>query len=81
MRWTDVDAEGVWTIETAPREKANGGVLELPDGATIEDALAALGLAVDRMHVTTVKGKIERDRGRTLSDGDELTILPPVGGG
>lgn len=30
MRWTDVSADGVWTIPTAPREKGNAGTLQLP---------------------------------------------------
>jgi integrase len=30
MRWSDVAADGTWTIPTAPREKSNAGVLRLP---------------------------------------------------
>jgi integrase len=30
MRWTDVSADGTWTIPTAPREKRNAGTLQLP---------------------------------------------------
>jgi len=30
MRWSDIDAEGIWTIPTAPREKGTPGSLRLP---------------------------------------------------
>jgi integrase len=33
MRWSDIDADGVWTIPTAPREKGNPGKLPLPQAA------------------------------------------------
>ena len=58
-----------------------GSVLEIADGATIGDALHALGLAPQATHVVTVNGQVERDRGRVLAPDDELTIIPPVGGG
>ncbi len=58
-----------------------GGTLEVADGATIEDVLIALGVAPNVVQVFTVNGQFERDRGRVLADGDELTVIPPVGGG
>jgi integrase len=40
MRWCDIDADGVWTVPTAPREKGNIGMVRLPPGArTILDGL------------------------------------------
>jgi integrase len=30
LRWQDVDASGIWDIPTAPREKSNAGLLQLP---------------------------------------------------
>jgi integrase len=30
MRWSDIDANGVWTIRTSVREKGNAGSLQLP---------------------------------------------------
>ena len=64
------------------KDKATAGdVLNLPSGATIEDALRALEIAVDSVQVFTVNGTLERDRARVLDDNDELTVLPPVGGG
>ncbi len=58
-----------------------GGKLTLPEGATIEEALQALDIPVDSVQVFTVNGQLERDRARALSPQDELSILPPVGGG
>jgi len=57
------------------------GRLELPDSATIKDALLALEIPLDSVQVFTVNGKLVRDKNHTLNDGDDLTILPPVGGG
>jgi sulfur carrier protein ThiS len=58
-----------------------GGKLTLPDGATIEDALHALQIPVDSVQVFTVNGQLMHDRTRALAAHDELSILPPVGGG
>jgi sulfur carrier protein ThiS len=58
-----------------------GGALEIADGATIEHALHALGLVPQTAHAVTVNGRLERDRRRALAPDDELTIVPPVGGG
>ncbi len=57
------------------------GQLELEDGATIEDVLRALEVPVESVQVFTVNGSLERNRGRLLSDGDELSVLPPAVGG
>ena len=59
----------------------DGGSLELPDGGTIRHALEALQIDADSVHVFQVNGQLERDKGRELADDDELTVLPPVGGG
>jgi sulfur carrier protein ThiS len=58
-----------------------GGVLELSEGATIADALAAMELSATPGTVYTVGGNLERDTARVMSAGEELTVLPPVGGG
>ena len=57
------------------------GQLDLEDGATIEDVLHALDVPVESVQIFTVNGSLERDRGRVLSDGDELSVLPPAVGG
>ncbi len=57
------------------------GQLEIAAGATIEDVLRAVDVPVESVQVFTVNGSLERDRGRVLSDGDDLSVLPPAGGG
>lgn len=57
------------------------GVLELPDGTTIEQVLELLQIPSQAVNVFTVNGSLERDKERSLASGDELTLLPPVGGG
>jgi molybdopterin converting factor small subunit len=58
-----------------------GGALDLPAGATIDDALRALDATSPAIRVFTVNGTFERDRARVLADDDELAVIPPVGGG
>ena len=58
-----------------------GGALELADGATIDDVLRALEIAPKAIQVFTVNGRLERNRSRELAANDELSIIPPVGGG
>ena len=58
-----------------------GGTLDLDDGSTIKDALAALDLPNKRINAVSLNGKVERDFSRPLKAGDELIVLPPVGGG
>ena len=58
-----------------------GGAIEVADGATIDDVLRALDIAPQTVRVFTVNGEFERDRGRVLAPNDELSAIPPVGGG
>ena len=55
--------------------------LELPDNADILTALQELDIAPESVQVFTVNGKLIREQSHLLHDEDELTILPPVGGG
>jgi sulfur carrier protein ThiS len=57
------------------------GELELPEQSTIGDVLKALAVDSESIQAFSVNGSIARDRSRKLFDGDELTVLPPVGGG
>jgi sulfur carrier protein ThiS len=57
------------------------GTIELQDGGTIDDALDCLDIAANRVQVFTVNGELVRDKAYRLAQHDELTVLPPVGGG
>ena len=57
------------------------GTLELSVGATILDVLTALEIEPETVQVFTVNGSLVRDKSHELHEGDELTVLPPVGGG
>ncbi|MDH3719022.1 MAG: MoaD/ThiS family protein [Planctomycetota bacterium] len=57
------------------------GTLDVPDGATIEEALRVLDISAETVQVCTVNGTLERNLQRTLAADDELSVVPPVGGG
>lgn len=61
--------------------KATRGRLELalPDGMTLRDLLAKL--EIQGGVLATVNGQQEKDLDRPLADGDEVSLVPPVGGG
>ncbi len=67
---------GIFRDRTPP-----GGVLDLPEDATVEDALNALQIPPNHIHLTMVNGEHQRDKTRRLQDGDELMVMPPVAGG
>lgn len=54
--------------------------VNLSDGATVEQLTQQLGLPTDEVKVVFVNGVI-RPPDHVLSDGDEVGIFPPVGGG
>ena len=58
-----------------------GGTLEVPEDATIDAVLETLNIDSNSVHIVIVNNKPQGDRSQTLSADDELTILPPVGGG
>ena len=60
--------------------------LDLPDSSTVADAMAelvqrhpALGPHMNRLAVAVNLEYV--DRSRTLCDGEELALIPPVSGG
>jgi len=71
------------------RERAgcDSVALDLAEGATVDDALAALGghdgLAelLDRMPVVMAVNRDYAEGERTLREGDEVALIPPVSGG
>lgn len=60
--------------------------LELGQGATAADAVAALGAAHPELGALLPRSRVAVnleyvDAGTRLAPGDEIAILPPVGGG
>ena len=52
----------------------------LPEGATVADLIGELGLPEEEVKLVFVNATY-RERDHVLSDGDEVGIFPPVGGG
>jgi molybdopterin synthase sulfur carrier subunit len=52
----------------------------LPEGATMADLIRALELPEEEVKLVFVNGR-SRAQAHILSDGDEIGIFPPVGGG
>lgn len=64
-----------------PQVKAGEGyTLTLPDGATVGDALTALGVPVDE-HKQAFVGQQPVDWGYVLRDGDTVRVFSPLAGG
>jgi MoaE-MoaD fusion protein len=56
-------------------------VLELPEGARVADVWAPLELGAEPNGLLYAVNKAYADRDRTLVDGDEVALIPPVSGG
>src|SRR4051794_41872377 len=65
------------------RERAGRDVLELdlPDDASVADALAAVGDLAGDLPLVLAVNREHAPPGRRLAPGDELALLPPVSGG
>jgi molybdopterin synthase sulfur carrier subunit len=65
-----------------PRGSRQGSTrVDMPDGATISDALAALGIPAGAAHMTLVNGSHEANLRQQLKDGCTLSVFPPMAGG
>jgi molybdopterin converting factor small subunit len=64
-----------------PGSQGGKATLDVPDGATVAAVLEQLGVGAGHVHLIMVNGEMEMDRERALSEGDELTVFPPVAGG
>ena len=58
--------------------------VELPEGASVADAVAALGIPPEQVGLVSVDGqavsKARRDN-TTLDDGNEMVVMAPLTGG
>jgi molybdopterin synthase catalytic subunit len=65
------------------RERAGSGSLELelPDGATAADVWPALALGAEPPALAYAVNRAYAARDRTLAEGDEVALIPPVSGG
>ena len=73
--------DGVSRDQLMAGHQSNHITIAYVDEAAIDDVLRALGIASPTLRVFTINGQFERDRGRVLAADDELTAIPPVGGG
>lgn len=55
--------------------------LDLPEGATIQQALEYIALPVDRRWTVTSINGVVKSKDATLCDGDLLLVVPVGGGG
>jgi len=55
--------------------------LEDADGRTVAEMMADLGIVPASVSVVLVNGHYVKPRSYVLQEGDEVTLLPPIGGG
>jgi sulfur carrier protein ThiS len=72
---------GTLRSKLPPGTQGGAAALEVEPGTTVADVLGRLGIARGHVHLVLVNGGMETDRQRILSEGDELTVFPPVAGG
>jgi MoaE-MoaD fusion protein len=65
------------------RERAGAGevTLDLPEGARVGDAIAALGEVASGLPLVMAVNREYAPEDRVLDPGDELALIPPVSGG
>lgn len=67
--------------EYAPEGALNGVfVITLPEGTTLVDLLAVLGIGPEKVHLRMVNG-VNVNEDRALRDNDRVGLFPPIGGG
>jgi sulfur carrier protein ThiS len=62
-------------------QSPENNTINLPEGSTIDDLLVALDVDPAFVQTVMLNSKPQKDRSRVISVDDELTLLPPVGGG
>jgi molybdopterin converting factor small subunit len=64
-----------------PQDSQQGSAyLEIPEGSTVSDVAAALGIPVDLPRIILVNDE-DADDSRRLRQGDTVTLFPPLAGG
>jgi hypothetical protein len=63
-----------------PGASRDAVIVELPDGATVAQALATLGIPGGLECLRVVNGR-DADPGHLLREGDVVTVCPPLVGG
>ena len=63
-----------------PQEARGEAIVELPDGATVQDLVDHLGI-VRRIKILSINGERETNYARPLHEGDSVRIFPFVVGG
>lgn len=71
---------GTLSAEVAGYDRAQGLEVPLPNGASIADLLAELGIASSKRPVVAVDGRI-RKKDHRLLDGAQIHVFQPVHGG
>ena len=54
--------------------------VDLPEGSTVEDLSAALGIPPRHVYAVLVDG-VQTERSTALREGVEVTLMPPYSGG
>lgn len=65
-------------------KKTNMVTIEVAEGTTVIDVIARFGVPLKMCHLVLVDGHfipIEQREGRVFSEGETLSIWPPVAGG
>jgi len=65
--------------ERLAKESRGRLTIELPEGATIQDLLATLGIQMTV--ICSLNGETERNFAHLLKDGDDVQIFQSIGGG
>lgn len=55
--------------------------IQVDEGATIESVLTSLGIEPKQVQIVMHNNRPQPDRSTVLSPDDQLTVVPPVGGG
>jgi sulfur carrier protein len=65
---------------TLRKERGDGAELTLSEGSTLRDVLDVLEIKPEQASILFVNGR-HADLDQFISDGDVISIFPPIGGG